>query len=127
MSGVIYILAVFVVLAAFGAFGWIGAKLFGYYQFAEWAKSHSDILTKTDLDERLKKLMSALTDEFQKIRDDIVEGTTELTTKIEALEESLKNDNISAESRTVLDEVGAAAKVLAGIVPNAEARKRSKN
>lgn len=83
-----------------------------------WLKSHSSFITKSDLLELEKKIMSALTEEFKKIKSDIAEGTTELTARIKDLETSLGNDTLSQESREALEEVKAAAVTLATIVPN---------
>lgn len=84
-----------------------------------WIFGSNRALTKSDLKETEKHIMSALTDEFQQIKDNILEGTTELTAKITALEASIGTDTLSPESRAILDDVKAAAATLASIVPNA--------
>ena len=70
----------------------------------------------------LKKLgteiMAKLTEEFNQIKADILEGTTELSDRIKTLEDALAIGSLTAEQSAALDEVKAAAAALAAIVPN---------
>lgn len=83
----------------------------------KWRKLHSEFATKQDL-KRLENKMSALSEEFKKVKEDIVEGTTELSDRIKALEDAGGADTLSPEARTEWDAIKAAATTLASIVPN---------
>lgn len=83
----------------------------------EWRRSHSEFATKQDL-KKLENKMSALSEEFKKVKEDIIEGTTELSARIKALEDAGGVDTLSPEARTEWDAIKAAATTLASIVPN---------